>query len=96
MLFRSPAENAQHDHNKGTLTADSAGSEHPHGVPYSSGGGSGGENTSRWTDVDGGTFNTSIDGAHPHTISGKTATSGSGTAHNNMQPTAFLNLMIKL
>jgi len=33
---------------------------------------------------------------HTHTYSGTTTTGGSGTGHNNIQPTVFLNMMIKL
>ena len=33
-------------------------------------------------------------GAHTHTISGSTGSIGSGTAHNNVQPTFILNKII--
>jgi microcystin-dependent protein len=33
---------------------------------------------------------------HTHSLSGTTASTGSGTAHQNMQPTSFWNVMIKL
>lgn len=38
---------------------------------------------------------TSSNGAHTHTISGSAASTGSGTAHNNVQPTIILNYIIK-
>lgn len=37
----------------------------------------------------------STSGAHTHTITGSTASAGSGTAHNNVQPTLILNKMIR-
>ena len=39
---------------------------------------------------------TSSGGAHTHTVSGSTATAGSGTAHNNLQPTVLIPFFIKL
>lgn len=38
---------------------------------------------------------TTSDGAHSHTVSGTAASTGSGTAHNNVQPTLILNKIIK-
>lgn len=39
---------------------------------------------------------TSSNGAHTHTVSGSSATAGSGTAHNNLQPTILVPFFIKL
>lgn len=98
----STAELALHSHAAGTLAGDSGGA-HTHTVT--------GDGTTDVRDTPGtaggfaagasggivrATATANSNGAHTHTISGSTANTGSGTAHNNMQPTAFLNVMIKL
>lgn len=92
------AELAQHDHNAGTLAADSNG-DHAHdlAIPVSaneSGSGKvgvGGTATDATYTV---TNGAQTAGAHVHAISGATATAGSGDAHNNVQPTIILNKCI--
>lgn len=54
-----------------------------------------GSETGVATYVLGSTFATDLT-PHNHSFSVTTTTSGSGTPHNNMQPTAFLNAMIKI
>lgn len=40
-------------------------------------------------------FDTQSSGAHTHTVSGTSGSAGSGSAHNNVQPTAVVNFIIK-
>lgn len=89
------AELAAHAHGITSLSTGNAGS-HDHDVliPDSSGGaidslggGGGGGNV---------TFTTDTEADHSHTVSGTIDSTGSGTAHENMQPSTFLNLMLKL
>lgn len=90
------AQLAAHTHPPGTLATASSG-DHDHG-------GSGGANflmNSPGSTLGGTTpgisaaTSTAVDGAHTHTITGATASSGSGDAHNNVQPTFILNYIIK-
>lgn len=41
-------------------------------------------------------FDTQSSGAHTHTVSGTSGSAGSGSAHNNVQPTIILNKIIKI
>ena len=43
----------------------------------------------------GGAFSTSTHGGHVHSISGTIDNAGSGSAHNNVQPTFSLNYIIR-
>lgn len=78
------AENGPHTH-----TMQSAGA-HSHTSPSDNLNGTGAARTS----FNGGatTVPTSTDGAHTHVID----SAGSGDPHNNMQPSVFLNVMVKL
>ena len=79
-----------HSHAKGTLAADSGGS-HKHNLNLTKSGW-GVDNASNKVIVDSTTYTaltnkaTASAGAHEHTISGSTATVGSGNAHSNLQP----------
>lgn len=94
------ADLAAHTHAAGTLAADSAGS-HTHDIP---GGGDGGVTALKPTvasSTNGGapsvvTPAMASAGAHAHTVSGTSASTGAGGGHANMQPTMFLNFMVKL
>ena len=92
-------EMPSHSHGAGTLTADDAG-EHSHRVPA--------DITSDLSDpqrtaisgrplVDLETefINTSEAGSHTHDISGSTAATGGGAAHNIMQPYGVATVVIK-
>lgn len=91
------AQNGAHTHAPGTLVTDSAGA-HTHNVQY------GGASTTTTyfgppsKGVDGAPSNypTTSNGAHTHVISGATASSGTGDAHNNVQPTYVTNFILKL
>lgn len=88
-----------HTHAAGTL-ATASGGAHVHSIDFTgntshdtSGGGSvasGGSANETIT-----AFDTQSGGAHTHTITGSTGAVGSGTAHNNVQPTAVVNFIIK-
>jgi microcystin-dependent protein len=87
---------AAHTHGAGTLAADSGGA-HTHSYtrpnPIDGSGvhptGSGrGDPTTSTSDT------TGSSGAHTHTISGTSGSTGSDTAHNNVQPTIILNKII--
>ena len=88
------AENASHTHDGSTLTASSGG-DHTHSVTAV------GSGTFVVTNVTGSaaagssSLTTSSNGAHTHSVTGNTGSSGSGTAHNNVQPTIILNWIIK-
>lgn len=86
------AELPAHDHDSGTLTADSAGA-HTHDMAAweregGARGSGGGKSSSSFAD-------TESAGAHSHDISGSTATAGGGAAHENMQPYGVARLVIK-
>lgn len=90
----STAELATHSHGSGTLAASGGNHDHTYSYPTTS------QVlaalyaydirpiTGSTTNTTGGT------GAHSHTISGDTGNAGSGTAHNNMQPSLALNYII--
>lgn len=79
-----------HSHAKGTLAADSGGA-HKHNLNLTKSGW-GVDNASNKVVVDSTTYTaltnkaTASAGAHEHTISGSTASAGSGNAHSNLQP----------
>lgn len=79
-----------HSHAKGTLAADSGGA-HKHNLSLTKSGW-GVDNASNKVIVDSTTYTaltnkaTASAGAHGHTISGSTASAGSGNAHSNLQP----------
>lgn len=84
------AQMPSHSHAKGTLAADSGGS-HKHNLNLTKSGW-GVDNASNKVIVDSTTYTaltnkaTASAGAHEHTISGSTASAGSGNAHSNLQP----------
>ena len=84
------AQMPSHSHAKGTLAADSGGS-HKHNLNLTKSGW-GIDNASNKVIVDSTTYTaltnkaTASAGAHEHTISGSTASAGSGNAHSNLQP----------
>ncbi len=89
----TPAENAAHSHGVGTLVTDSTGA-HTHSV-HNQGTAAGG--TADWLSGPGaGSGSTGSAGAHTHALSGATASAGSGLPHNTLQPSFFLNIMVKL
>lgn len=89
-----------HNHAAGTLAADSAGT-HNHEfsgnrITTNAVGGSGGAITTLSSNAAGDQdATTTSDGAHTHNISGSTANTGGGGAHNNIQPSIVLNYIIK-
>lgn len=95
------AELAAHTHDEGTLATASGGS-HTHTANFIAAGGGGnygidvgGNNDDSPGNISD-TFTVNSGGSHTHTMSGDTGSAGSDTAHNNMQPTTFWNVMIKL
>lgn len=97
------AELAAHTHDDGTYSAQSDGA-HTHTVDHNAGGTTGGglpAFDANAIDNDAtGTSNVSnivnSGGTHTHGVSGSSGSTGDDTAHPNMQPTVFLNVMIKL
>lgn len=86
------SEMPSHTHGAGTYAADSAGAHtHMTGEGVLSGSGSGTAMRSNANSVV-----SSSSGAHTHTISGTSGSAGSGTAHNNVQPTIVFNYQVKL
>lgn len=93
------AELASHSHAKGTLSTSNTGS-HTHSYYKSYGdqskdgmrGGTSYVTSSMGTS----SASTGSDGSHSHTVSGSTASAGSGTAHNNMPPYYALAYIMKL
>ena len=78
-----------HTHAKGTLAADSGGAhKHKLNLTKTAWGASSGNkvvvDSTDYTAMD--NRNTASGGAHEHTISGATASAGSGNAHSNLQP----------
>ncbi len=91
------ADLAAHTHGVGTLAAASGGA-HTHNVTLNTdtGGGTGVRVDAVAAETTSVSGVISSDGAHTHTVSGATGSAGAGGGHNNMQPTTFLNLMVKL
>lgn len=92
------ADLAAHTHTSGTLATSSNGA-HSHTVTVNGdvGGGAGIKQDAVAADPStalSGIVSTA--GDHTHTVSGSTASAGSGGGHANMQPSAFLNVMLKL
>jgi microcystin-dependent protein len=91
-------ENAAHTHDSGTLVTASSGS-HSHTLDFSSSGtgGNDGFQTSSLRNSISSTNSELVNsaGSHTHAMTGATASQGSGTAHNNVQPTIILNYIIK-
>lgn len=92
------AQMPSHSHSKGTLTTNTTGA-HTHksggrGTGSTTKFSIGGMGTEMGFVSDVGT--TSSDGSHNHTISGSTATSGSGQAHENRPPYYALAYIMKL
>jgi len=89
------AESASHTHSGSGLTTTSDGA-HTHSVTAVGSGGFVVTNTSGSSAGGPSSLTTSSSGAHTHSISGTTGSSGSGTAHNNIQPTLIINKIIKI
>lgn len=91
------AQNAAHTHDGSGMVTNSAGL-HNHTVNGLLFGGAPGSTQAILTSG----FNspspvtTDLEGLHTHTITGSTGSSGSGTAHQNTQPTIMCNKIIKL
>jgi microcystin-dependent protein len=80
-----------HTHGAGTLGTNTTGN-HSHSVYFSNGlqsGSSGGRLVNAAGD---GSRNTDTAGNHSHTISGNTAEAGSGTPHDNVQPSLAVHM----
>jgi microcystin-dependent protein len=87
------SEMPAHTHAPGTLAA--SGGAHSHTLPtYTSDGGTTVLGTAATYAV--GAALSTNSASHTHAFSGATASTGGGSSHNNMQPTSFLNVMIKL
>lgn len=93
------SQNGPHSHGSGSLSAQSAGN-HSHNVTGARIGPS--QSGSPGYIVEGGavanpiTWTAASAGAHTHNISGTTGGSGSGSPHNNVQPTIILNKIIRV
>lgn len=88
------AELPAHDHGAGTLTTNTTGA-HTHGGSSVIVAQAPAELYTTVADnAPGSAWQTSSAGAHSHTISGNTGSTGSGAAHNNVQPTIVLNYCI--
>lgn len=88
-------QNGPHSHSNGSLTAASAGA-HTHPISESNGSPGG---TWRLSTYQSSGTNTSMatnsGGAHTHNVTGTTSDSGTGAAHNNIQPTVVAALWIR-
>lgn len=91
------ADLAAHTHGVGSLTAASDGA-HTHNVALNTdtGGGTGVKVDAVAAETTSVSGVISSDGNHTHTVSGSTGSAGSGGGHANMQPTVFVNYMVKL
>lgn len=91
------AELPSHTHGAGSLSAASGGA-HTHGYEVSTNGsdtpGLKADKVTQDTTAQNATASTNSAGAHTHTISGASDATGSGGAHNNVQPTLILNKII--
>ena len=87
-------EHASHTHSGSGLTTTSDGA-HTHTVTAVGSGSLVVANTPGSSAAGSSSLTTSSTGAHTHSVSGTTGSSGSGTAHNNVQPTIILNYIIK-
>jgi microcystin-dependent protein len=90
------AELPSHSHGAGTLVTDDPGT-HTHTIDGLNGLGAANElgAGSLAAAPSGVTYTTGADGDHTHSLSGSTASAGSGSAHNNMAPNAKGNWIIK-
>jgi microcystin-dependent protein len=90
------AELDAHTHGAGSLAPDSGGA-HTHTIQHTDSAGGGQALPTKAGDDSGGGPNTtsSSNGAHVHTMSGASGSTGSGTAHNNLQPSLGVNFIIK-
>jgi microcystin-dependent protein len=96
----SESELAQHNHAI-SLTSGTQSANHTHtnggGDGTFRGGGGGTQVASgSGTGIEGGSVTSNQSADHTHSIAGNSGNSGTNSAHNNMQPTLFLNIMIKL
>lgn len=85
-----------HTHGNGSLSASSSGSGHSHDIDFVRNPDSGGNGGVAWDTNLGNSRGESTEGGgtHSHNISGSTSSTGSGNAHNNVQPTIILNKII--
>lgn len=92
------ADLAAHTHGATGLTIGNAGSHAHTALTKTTGGGVTTALPATSSDADGTANSAMISTApdHAHGISGNTASTGSGGGHANMQPTTFLNFMVKL
>lgn len=91
----SAGEMPSHGHSAGTLAA-AAGGSHSH-IFQPLAGTFGGQYglVDSFNSGSSGTPSTQAGGVHSHTITGSTATAGSSQAHNNLQPTYAMNVIVK-
>lgn len=93
------AENGPHDHTaSGTTGTSNQSLNHAHSYQraVSTAGGQPGGTSGMPTGFGSGTTDYYDLSSHNHNFSVTTTISGSGVAHNNMQPTSFMNVMIKV
>jgi microcystin-dependent protein len=79
-------EMPSHTHGAGSYAADTDGSHNHSYYSANEAAGGGTKNTSVGVTNADNTHNTSSGGAHTHPVSGTSASAGSGSAHNNLQP----------
>jgi len=87
------SQNGSHTHSFSGTTSSAGAHDHTISVGVSSGPGNAASGPSN---SPGATVTTSTAGAHTHTVSGSTGSSGSGSAHQNTQPSIVCNFIIKL
>lgn len=89
------AELPSHSHTKGSLTTVTAGSHtHTFSAAVKDGSAATGAGTN-WNKFVGSNLSLNSAGSHSHTISGSTATTGSDTGHNNVQPVLSIGYLIR-